>query len=631
MIPLVLLLPLGATAADSPRKTLPLDGEVFEVSGRTAFLVPARADPYAAAKPWVWYAPTLPNLPGPEERWMFEKFRAAGVAVAGVDAGESYGSPAGNKVFDAFHDAMTGRGYSAKPVLLGRSRGGLMTLSWAAANPHGFRAALWHQGESDANQKDPTRTLPGKLYREYLEKLIRDSRKDVGWDAPWFVARVSYHVPGDETSPDIRAARASLWKDKVALEGPDSDALKGDLRENGGKGGHFSGLGLRTYAAKWVEKVSPWLESQFEFPLVGYTELRTNLPGGRHANVRTMRAAVVTVGGTGRRLVGEELSREPDTWTQFAGWSPDGKTAIIGVGWQSPENAKWEEENKRFRMDEGRWRLDSCLLDLTSGKVTNVTAIDRVSHYNGGLFFLPDGKGLGFTPLIKGVSKPFVMDPDGRNKRDVSGTGGGFAYGYSASPDGRHLCYHENYQLYVSDADGSNKKPIKTGHPFDFAPKWSPDGTWLLFVSGEHYDCHPHLVRSDGTGLKKLADRNGYRGVIEFLDVFDFHAGSSDVPVWSIDGASVYFTARVGTNVELFQTTLDGKATQLTKSVEGSLHYHPQPSPDGRLLVYGSLRDGARNLYVMNLADRTETRLTDLKPGTGAMWPHWQPAGAKPK
>ena len=83
--------------------------------------------------------------------------------------------------------------------------------------------------------------------------------------------------------------------------------------------------------------------------------------------------------------------------------------------------------------------------------------------------------------------------------------------------------------------------------------------------------------------------------------------------------------------MELFQTTLDGKSTQLTKSVEGSYHYHPQPSPDGRSLVYGSLRDGARNLYVMNLAERTETRLTDLKPGSGAMWPHWQPARAKPR
>ena len=126
--------------------------------------------------------------------------------------------------------------------------------------PHGFRAVLWHQGESDANQKDPTRTLPGELYREYLERLIRDARKEIGWEAPWFVAQVSYHAPGDESSPDIRAAQAALWKAGVALEGPDSDAIKGEYRDNGGKGVHFSGPGLREHASRWAEKVGPWLE-----------------------------------------------------------------------------------------------------------------------------------------------------------------------------------------------------------------------------------------------------------------------------------------------------------------------------------------------------------------------------------
>ena len=63
-----------------------------------------------------------------------------------------------------------------------------------ALGPNGFRAVLWHQGESDATQRDATRTLPGELYREYLEKLIRDSRKDIGWDAPWFVAQASAHA-----------------------------------------------------------------------------------------------------------------------------------------------------------------------------------------------------------------------------------------------------------------------------------------------------------------------------------------------------------------------------------------------------------------------------------------------------
>ena len=67
---------------------------------------------------------------------MFEQFLAAGIAIAGIDAGESYGSPAGGKIFSALHAGLTtARGYSPKPVLLGRSRGGLQLLSWAEENP----------------------------------------------------------------------------------------------------------------------------------------------------------------------------------------------------------------------------------------------------------------------------------------------------------------------------------------------------------------------------------------------------------------------------------------------------------------------------------------------------------------
>ena len=45
--------------------------------------------------------------------------------------------------------------------------------------------------------------------------------------------------------------------------------------------------------------------------------------------------------------------------------------------------------------------LDVILLDMTSGKATNLTAVERVSFYNGGLHFYPGGtKRLGFTALI---------------------------------------------------------------------------------------------------------------------------------------------------------------------------------------------------------------------------------------
>src|SRR5690349_1036299 len=63
--------------------------------------------------------------------------------------------------------------------------------------------------------------------------------------------------------------------------------------------------------------------------LIGYTEFRTDLPGGRYVNSWTRRAAVVKADGTGRRPLAEELAREKGYSTQFYGWSPDGQTAIL--------------------------------------------------------------------------------------------------------------------------------------------------------------------------------------------------------------------------------------------------------------------------------------------------------------
>ena len=119
------------------RKNLILPGEVFEVAGRTAFLFTPAADAAvpAESKPWILYAPTLAAYPDAAERWMHEQFTKAGVAVAGVDTGESYGSPTGVAAAEALHAEMVRRGYSKQPALLGRSRGGLWASAWAIAHP----------------------------------------------------------------------------------------------------------------------------------------------------------------------------------------------------------------------------------------------------------------------------------------------------------------------------------------------------------------------------------------------------------------------------------------------------------------------------------------------------------------
>jgi hypothetical protein len=119
-----------------PSKNLPIEGEVFSVAGRTAFLILPVPGTTHGETPWVWYAPTLPGLPGAEENWMFRKFLDAGLAIAGIDVGESYGNPAGRALFSALYEELVqNRGLSKTPCLLARSRGGLMLYNWAVEHP----------------------------------------------------------------------------------------------------------------------------------------------------------------------------------------------------------------------------------------------------------------------------------------------------------------------------------------------------------------------------------------------------------------------------------------------------------------------------------------------------------------
>jgi pimeloyl-ACP methyl ester carboxylesterase len=124
------------SAATTPVKKLILPGESFQVQGRPAFVLLPPEEKRQKPQPWVFYAPTLPGFPDEAEKWMHEQFLAAGIAVAGIDCGEAYGSPAGVKLFTALYDELVEkRGFSGRPCLLGRSRGGLWVSSWAIANP----------------------------------------------------------------------------------------------------------------------------------------------------------------------------------------------------------------------------------------------------------------------------------------------------------------------------------------------------------------------------------------------------------------------------------------------------------------------------------------------------------------
>ena len=52
---------------------------------------------------------------------------------------------------------------------------------------------------------------------------------------------------------------------------------------------------------------------------------------------------------------------------------------------------------------------------------------------------------------------------DGTNKLDLTKDSKEFAYGFSASPDGRRIAYHKSYRVYVAGADGTLYEGTPTG------------------------------------------------------------------------------------------------------------------------------------------------------------------------
>ena len=110
--------------------------ERIKFEGRDAFIVMPKKHAKSNI-PWIMYAPTLKGLPNErDEGWMIDKFLEAGIAISGINVGESYGNPEGRKIYTKFHDFLTKKkNFSKKASLLARSRGGLMLYNWAAENP----------------------------------------------------------------------------------------------------------------------------------------------------------------------------------------------------------------------------------------------------------------------------------------------------------------------------------------------------------------------------------------------------------------------------------------------------------------------------------------------------------------
>jgi Tol biopolymer transport system component len=160
---------------------------------------------------------------------------------------------------------------------------------------------------------------------------------------------------------------------------------------------------------------------------------------------------------------------------------------------------------------------------------------------------------------------------------------------------------------------------------------FSRDGQWLTFQStrdGAACD-QQYVMRIDGTGLKRVSTGRGKTTCGWFLPdgqrLFfgSSHAHDSTCPprpdpskgyVWGLDRFDIYTANRDGSGLRRL-TNYD------VYTAEGVL------SPDGRRIVFTSLKDGDLDIYTMNVDGTNVRRLTTTPGYDGGPW--WSPDGTK--
>lgn len=159
-----------------------------------------------------------------------------------------------------------------------------------------------------------------------------------------------------------------------------------------------------------------------------------------------------------------------------------------------------------------------------------------------------------------------------------------------------------NWDVFVMSASGGALRPTTTDSALDAGPRWSPDGEEVVFYSTRSGHRQVWIMEAGGGPPRQLT-----RG-----------ATDSYYPTWAPNGLEVVASSRRGL---VAVTVTDGAERRLTDG-PGS---HPDWSPDGRWVVYGSLRDGRNENWLVPVAGGEQERLT----GREGSVPRWSPDGER--
>ena len=182
--------------------------------------------------------------------------------------------------------------------------------------------------------------------------------------------------------------------------------------------------------------------------------------------------------------------------------------------------------------------------------------LTKTKGYDAEATISSDGEKIVFTSTRDGDLDIYTMDIDGKNVKRLT-TKLGYDGGPFFSPDGKQIVYRSfypkdekevarykdrlkndliepnNFEIWVMNADGSNKRQVTKLGVASFAPFFHPSGKKIIFATN-NYAKGPQkrnfeiaMVNTDGTGLERITNYESFDGF----------------PMFSPDGKKLVFSS----------------------------------------------------------------------------------------
>jgi serine/threonine protein kinase/Tol biopolymer transport system component len=173
-------------------------------------------------------------------------------------------------------------------------------------------------------------------------------------------------------------------------------------------------------------------------------------------------------------------------------------------------------------------------------------------------------------------------------------------------------------QIYLVSVDGNDLQPITSMSEGACQPAWSPDGTKLVFTSpckvdtDTYREASLYIMNADGSELAPLTTAPG---------------GDFD-PAWAPDGKRIAFTSLRDGNREIYVLDLeDQQLSRLTNTGRDEEDGQPFWSPDGTQIVFVKVRFEVPQIWLMSNTGENAEQLVRSGQEFRDFAPTWSPNG----